>query len=220
MEHFIKKFFRKPKWNSIIEVAVVIMIVTVWLVWAYSILNSWTKLTITTENRIKATNIAREWMEVMQNIRDTNWIKFSSDISNCWNVLNYNSACIWDNTHSTSISSWSYILIQSWSLWYLSGTFTPNTSFWTYINQFPVYLDGNWLISQSWSYTKKCDSKTSTWCVSIFSREIIISYPDTWMPTDKRIRINSKVRWVDSSKTWTPYEINLSTILTNWREKL
>lgn len=221
MKQLNKYYFPiKQKGNSIIEVMVIIMVITVWLVWAYSILNSWTKLTITTENRIKATNIAREWMELTQNIRDTNWIKFSSDITNCWNVLNYNSNCIWDSTHTNSMLPWSYIAVQSWSLWYLSWTYAPNASFGTYIKQFPIYFDDNWLISQNWNATRKCDVNTSTWCVSIFSREIIINYPDTWTPLDKRIQITSRVRWVDSSRTWAPYEINLSTIFTNWKEKL
>lgn len=220
--NYIKHNFRpmNKKGNSIIEVIVVIVIITTWLVWAYNILNSWSKLALTTENRIKATNIAREWMEAVQNIRDTNWIKYSSDITDCWNVLDYNSSCIWNTTFVYAISSWSYVINQNWSLWYLSWITNSATSFSWYIKNFPIYFDDNWLITQSWTYTKKCNITSTTSCVSIFSREIIIKYPDTWTTNDKRMEVTSKVKWVDWWKKWDPYEINLSSILTNWKEGL
>ena len=47
-----------------------------------------------TENKIKAINIAREGIEGMTNIRDTNWLRFSSDKINCWKVKDYSSSCI------------------------------------------------------------------------------------------------------------------------------
>lgn len=211
------------KWNSIIEVIVVIVVLTIWLVWSYSILNSWSKLALTTQNRIKAINIAREWIEAMQNIRDTNWIKFSSDYTNCWNVLNYDSTCIW-NTWSTNnlISTWAYTISPNWALWYLTKI-DDSPSIWSFswvISKYPVYFDNNWLITQTWSYTQKCNNIISTSCITIFSREIIINYPDTWATSDKRIQITSRVKWVDWSKNWPPYQIDLSTILTNWKEKL
>lgn len=46
--------------NSIIEVMVVIIILTVGIVGAYGILDGGQKLSSTSENRIKAINIARE----------------------------------------------------------------------------------------------------------------------------------------------------------------
>lgn len=38
-------------------------------------------------NRIIAINIAREGLEGMRNIRDTNWLKFNSKRRTCWNAL-------------------------------------------------------------------------------------------------------------------------------------
>jgi hypothetical protein len=32
----------------------------------------------------------------MTNIRDTNWKVFGANLQYCWNVLNYDSACITD----------------------------------------------------------------------------------------------------------------------------
>lgn len=214
--------YKNNYWSSIIEVIVVIVIITIWLVGAYWILNSWSKLALTSENRIKAINIAREWIEAVKNIRDTNWIKFSSDYTNCWNVKDYDATCISDNSINKLILSWSYTISQNWDLWHLSkiSDTLENGSFSWVIKNYPVYFDENWLSTQTWSYTKRCNSNTSTWCVSIFSREILVDYPDTGSAKDKKIKISSKVKWVDWSKTWSPYEVNLSTILTNWKEKL
>lgn len=223
MNYFINNFNPKnKKGNSVIEVVVVIVIITIWLVGAYNILNSWTKLALTTENRIKATNIAREGMEAMQNIRDTNWIKFSSDYTNCWNAKDYSISCIWDTTDATKISSWSYTISQNWSLWYLNlvSVMPATGSFSGVIKNYPIYFDDNWFVTQTGSYTTRCSTDTSTWCVSIFSRELLIDYPDTWATTDKRMRITSRVKWVDWSKMWDPYNVTLSTILTNWKEPL
>ncbi len=46
------------------------------------------------EARIKAVALAREGIEAVYNIRNTNWLRFSSDRKNCWDVLDYNPACV------------------------------------------------------------------------------------------------------------------------------
>ena len=52
--------FKNTRGNSIIEVIVVIIILTIGIVGTYGILNGGQKLASTSENRIKAINIARE----------------------------------------------------------------------------------------------------------------------------------------------------------------
>jgi len=39
------------------------------------------------KNRVVAVNIAREGIEAMRNIRDTNWLKFSAQRRGCWNHM-------------------------------------------------------------------------------------------------------------------------------------
>jgi hypothetical protein len=201
------------KGNSIIEVIVVIVVLTVWIIWAYGVLNSWQNLAITTENRIKAINIAREWIEAVENIRDTNWIIFSNDYINCWKILKYNPTCIWVTPLDTEIMSWSYVLINNW-LWTLSWVTSPWLApFNIYRQAYPVYLDSDWLITQSWSDTQICNSSMNSNCVTIFSREIIIQTDST---TSKKIKVNSIVRWIDKTEK-APNEINLETNFTNWK---
>ncbi|EKE29719.1 MAG: hypothetical protein ACD_2C00112G0004 [uncultured bacterium (gcode 4)] len=208
----------KRRWNSIAEVIIIITILTFWLVWAYSVLNSGQKLSISTENRIKWTNIAREWIEIMQNIRDSNWIKFSSDYTHCWNVRAYNSSCIWtDNTNW--IAAQSYTLSFTGWLWHpiqsTSWALPFNTA---YRNDFYVNIDANWLISQDSMITTPCSASLSKNCRTIFTRQITVSYPDGSIST-KRMKVNSIVKWVDNASSWVNV-INLQTILTNWREDI
>lgn len=191
------------KGNSIIEVVIVIVILTIWIVWTYEIINSGQKLATTTENRIKAVNIAREWIEAVTNIRDTNWIKFSSDYINCWNTADYNPSCIWTSI-STPTLTWN-ILYQNGSLWYLS--WSTNSG---------VYLDDKWMIYQtganfpiSWDSTL-CTNLVNKSCRTPFTRNIQIL-------TDfagNDMKINSIVEWVDNSKQGK-HTINLETTLKN-----
>lgn len=190
------------KGNSIIEVVIVIVILTIWIVWTYEIINSGQKLATTTENRIKAVNIAREWIEAVTNIRDTNWIKFSSDYPKCWNVADYNNSCIWASSVSTL--TWG-ILYQNGALWYLT---------WSTNNK--VYLDDKGMLYQTWTINIPFDSKLCTnlfnkSCRTPFSRDIQIFFPN-----NETMKINSIVEWIDNSKQWK-HTINLETTLKNWK---
>ena len=66
-------------------------------------MNSSQKLAGSTGNKIEAIQIARDGLEAMMNIRDTNWLLFSADRKNCWNVRNYNVNCIGDTTLANDI---------------------------------------------------------------------------------------------------------------------
>jgi len=106
--------------TSIVEAMVLMMIVVTWVTWMYKVYMSSVKLERSTNNKVIAINIAREWIEAMTNIRDTNWILFSSDTSNCWNTLNYESNCVWDTSNLNDILIWSYKIYKNindrWSL--------------------------------------------------------------------------------------------------------
>lgn len=209
--------FKNRRGNSIIEVMVVIIILTIGIIGTYGILNSGQKLATTSENRIKAINIAREWMEAVENIRDTNWLKFSSDYTNCWKVKDYDAGCI--GTGLPQIVTASYILVQNGTLWTLSGSsvtapLPTGVDYKTYTDKFPIFLDSFGLTNSSGGNIKCTSSKTSD-CKTIFTREIQITYPSV---DNDHMKVNSIVTWMDSSRG-LPYSINLETILTNWKKK-
>lgn len=57
--------------SSIIEVVVMIVIISVSVVGIYSLVNSAQKLAKTADDRLIATNLAREWLETIGALRDT-----------------------------------------------------------------------------------------------------------------------------------------------------
>jgi len=193
------------KWTSIVEAIIVMAIVTIWVIWTYDIYSRSQKLSDSSANKIQAISLAREWIEAMINIRDTNWLLYSANTKNCWNTYNYDSNCVLSDV---DIGSWSYIVYKNTSdRWILEPKTTWLYSSQTYRNDFKVNLDNNWFYTQSW------------WILEtkpLFTREIKISYPNnTWTPLEK-MNVESIVRWVDSSKDWI-FEIKFQTLLTNWK---
>lgn len=201
-------------WTTIIEALVAMFIIIVWTIWVYTIYAKSLKLSISVENRVKAISIAREWIEVLQNIRDTNWVLFWADSKNCWNIKDYNILCLWDNSWVNKIPAWDYTIYKDtdnrWKLISIStiGDYKDNT----YRDDYRIKKDANWLYTQSW------------WApfTPVFTRRINISYIDTdWVwwanPNDEKMLVESIVSWSDSSKIWF-YNVKLSNLLTNWKE--
>ena len=190
---------KTKKATSILEAMIVLLIIIVWITWLYDIFNASQKLSNTTKNRIEAIEIAREWIEAIKNIRDTNWLMFGWDKENCFNTFNYDSACVW-NVWWDKIEEKSYKIYQDNNYkWFLEEKPTWNFSDSNYRDNFRIYKK-NWYYSQSWSTDE-----------TIFTREIQISYSGS---TDF-MNVKSIVNWSDSSKEWI-YTVELDDLLTNW----
>lgn len=201
--------------TSIVEAVIVTMIMTIWIVWMFKVYTQSVKLAIATENRITAIQIAREWLEAMESLRWSNWIMYSSDYTNCWNVLNYNWTCInnpwtWtDIQHNTS-----YIIQNDTSnRWVLDSKPSSGSDYELplYRTNFAVRKDANGFYTQSWW----------TDFNPIFTREIKIEYLDTnWIPIDsddEKMLVTSLVQWSDYASS-KPHKVELETILSNWEE--
>ena len=203
--------FLTKKATSVIEAMVVLLVVVMWIIWMIAIFTSSQKLSNWTSNKIQAIQIAREWIEAVKNIRDTNWTIFSSDTANCWNVDNYNNSCVWDNSTTYDISIWSYKIYQDSSdnRWYLSKKTTSETEYKksAYRNEMKVWLDSNWFFTQTGTMTE---------IKPLFTREIKISYP-SWNSNTSKMKVISLVQWVDNSSKKVR-KVELSSILTNWKK--
>lgn len=199
--------------TSIVEAMIVMLIVVTSTIGIYQVYINSQKLQISTGNRIAAIQIAREWIEVMNNIRDTNAMLFSADLKNCWNVLNYNGACIWNISTTNDIgNNTSYIAYKDTdNKWKLAVKPTWTYANATYRDDFRVRRDTLWFYSQSvW-----------TDFMPVYTRELLISYIDTALPAgpdsnDEKMNISSIVRWSDNSKDGF-HEIKIDTILSNWK---
>lgn len=194
-------------WTTIIEAIVVMLIVTVWIIWASSIYQKSQNLANTTKNRLIAIDIAREWIEAVTNIRDTNWALFVANTDYCWNTLNYNHNCITSPLQTYNIAPWSYIVTRDTSnRWILTSQTPLNYSNTTSRNVFRVKKDTDWFYIQ-WGWT---DFKPE------FTREIKITYPWTGNSNPRiKMKVQSIVSWADSSKKWH-HTLTLETELTNW----
>lgn len=204
------KFSKKA--TSIAEAIIITMIISMWVVWVYNIFSNSIKFTTGIENKIQAIQIAKEWIEVIENIRDTNWIIFSSNKENCWKTLNYNATCLTTTANNIAdLWSWSYI-IYKWtgSKWYLESKTTWDYSDSTYRENFKVWYDSNWLYTQTWIVDE---------IKPLYTREIIIYTASGWDDdiSSYWLEVKSVVRWNDSSST-DIREIVLDSILTNYKK--
>ncbi|USN58529.1 MAG: hypothetical protein H6767_09960 [Candidatus Peribacteria bacterium] len=189
---------------------VVTLIIVTGVTGMYRMFHESQNLTLTTKNRIEAIQIAREGMEAMKNIRDTNWLIFSSDVENCWNTLNYNPSCIGDTGVTRDIQDTAHYTItldtnNRWILSEPSGVTNYIYSDSDYRDAFAVKKDANNLYTQSGGTDFK----------PIYTREIQVSY--TGSSTDsnsEKMDVSVTVRWSDTST----HEISFESRLTNWKK--
>lgn len=200
--------------TTIIESIVVMMIVVVWVIGMYNIFVKSQHISTSTSNRVQAIAMAREWIEALTNIRDTNWLLYGVNNQKCWHTMNYNGNCITAASWATMIATGSYILYQnpSSNRWYLSWVtvIDDNYSTGTYRNDFRVNLE---TVGSSNFYTQSGGTNFSP----LFTREIKISYLDSFSPP-QQMKVESLVRWSDSARSWWNYEVKFDTILTNWKK--
>jgi len=79
------KIFQNTKGETLAETIIALSVLAIGITIASTIiLNSMRNLT-NAKNRVIAVNIAREGIEAMRNIRDTNWLFYSDKRRTCWN---------------------------------------------------------------------------------------------------------------------------------------
>ena len=200
----------------------------------YSVFNESQQLSGTTANKIQAIQIAREWIEAMKNIRETNWVLFSSDTANCWNNLSDTSECVGkdpeiyvnsDIQHNASYKIYQNPSTNRWTLieksWAVTQTLYSEPE---YRWEFEVFYDSDWFYTQSWTL-----NDINKPLKPIFTREIKITYLNDWEWTnhlgttparpsnEEKMEVTSLVQWSDSSST-KPHKVEFTTVLSNWKK--
>lgn len=206
---------KSSKWTSIIESIILVFIMTIWIVWMYKVFNSSNDVLNATTNRVEAIQIAREWLEAITTMRNTNWMLFSADYDNCWNSMNNSWSCVLNSWSWTDILSWSYIIYKNSSdKWILEKKSTDVYTGWTYIDDFKVYLDNS---SNTWFYNQ--NSWDDFW--PNFTRELIIDYIEDTNndldidSNDEKMQVTSLVQWLSK---WIHHKVELTTVLSNWKK--
>lgn len=197
------------KWSSFIEIMAMMAILSVSIAAMFSTVISGIYFAKDSENRIKAINLAREWLEWVTNLRNTNWLRFSSDQVNCWKIQDYDARCIGDIAFSTwwSIGSWGttrlYVLENNNWAWYLTWVTSGS---WLWVNK-------DWFYVLTWTTVvgPPCTIEVTTNCLSRFTREIQIREgASSW-----ELSITSVVDWMEQM----PQNVILKSTITNWKSK-
>jgi len=81
------KIFRNIKGETITETIIAMSIFAVGITLSATLVAGSLRNINTSKNRVIAVNIAREGIESIRNIRDTNWLKFSGKRRLCWNHM-------------------------------------------------------------------------------------------------------------------------------------
>lgn len=87
------KLFKEPRGESLIEVITAIFVLVVGSSVATSIIVTSTQSNSFNRDNLIALNLAIEGVEAIRTIRDNNWLRFSFDKENCWNILPKVSSC-------------------------------------------------------------------------------------------------------------------------------
>jgi hypothetical protein len=170
-----------------------------------------------TKERVLATNLSREGIEAVRNIRDTNWLRFAGERRICWNNLDTTACSDVDNdgvADSPIRNNQAYLAVSNTDTyrWQLSSGSISNR----------LNLDDSEISSDA-IYRLKLDPATglynhNTGEDSPYYREIYTEYLNADQTAASGtsaniLRITSRVQWVDRGKI---SEVTLTTILTDY----
>ncbi len=189
------------KWFSIIEILIAIFIFSITMASIFMIINSSINIDSRNKDQIIASNLARESIEILRNIRDNNYTHFRK-----WNYIPNSS-----NDFSKTFETEKYYKIEN-------DFSSPNypfkieeiTNFWEWkselkwkMQNYKLYLDSN----NHYTY-----NNTSTW--TIFYRYVHIEKlkDDSWNIIPETMKVTSKVIWY---KKWY-HQFEIKTILANF----
>lgn len=198
------------QWSSFIEIMAMMAILSVAIAAMFSTVVSGIYFAKDSENRIKAINLAREWIEWVTSLRNTNWLRFSSDQENCWRIKDYQAQCIGNTSFWTWNSIWtgwlqSYVLENKNGAWYLTGTTFGS---WLWID------DNGYYVATGMTVTgPPCTIEVTNNCLSRFTR--ILQIGQSWWTSTWVLNVTSIVDWQEQ----LPQNVTLQTTLTNWKSK-
>lgn len=187
-------------WFSIIEVLIWIFIFTLWLISVYALLTTTINLNEYSKNSIIASNLAREWIESVRNLRDNNY----KDLYK-WNKLP------WNNFNDVFLT-WVYYKVENnlsnpWE----NITFEVINDFWEWKNELNWKMSNyNLCLNSENIYTYDCISQNTP---TYFYRYIIFNDIFDWNnKIEDSLKVTSKVIWY---KNWY-HEIQLDSVISDF----
>lgn len=209
--------FIKNKAESLLEVIVSIFVVSVGAAVATSLIVTSLQSNSFSRDNLIALNLAQEGIEAVRLVRDTNWLKYSFDKDNCWNLLPGKSCTNAPDPNDTMIDG-NYI-----------AEFDPNNS-WDLIKvgdspATDLDLENNFLASQVYKLFTINKNNLKFYSHNTLSDPVDISDPQNERfyrmvnivvePATKEINVRSMVKWQAQNRTHTVF---LDSKLTNYQK--
>lgn len=171
--------------ESLIETLIAITVIILATTAAMSVLRTSTNGNEVIGKKVVAMNLAMEGFEALRNLRDSNYLLFSSDPDECWNKLDVTDVA--DCATATEITDgYTYFLTRDFNSdpffkWHLVRLTDASTQ--GYLTLFDMNLDGgsDWE-SQMYTYstlTGVADMTSTAANRSMFQRSITIDYPSS-----------------------------------------
>lgn len=201
----------KRKWFSIIEILVWIFIFSMWIAWVYAIISSTLRINDLNKNYIIAVNLANEQIELVRNIRDTNYKKIQK-----YNMINPSSK---DYTN----------IFEFWKKYKIENNYSNSATFPIQVTDITTWFEQgkdklNSLSMKSYElcidslnrYTHDCSNsnnkKTKFYKFVSFEK---VTYKELWLTkeiTDAYL-VTSKVIWYIR---WY-HEFEVKTVIADWK---
>ena len=197
---------------SIIEVIVGVFIFSLWISAIYMLISSTLNMDMYNKNSIIAWNLSREGIELIRNIRDSNYNSYHK-WNQLWPHLDYN-----DSSNFFSLGSY-YKVENDFSATAVFPIKIEDISLWFDEGEDKILSDMQpyrLCIDTKNRYTHDCSTPANT--KTNFYRYIEIEelkYKDWWVSVivDKSFKLKSKVIWIDRLY----HEFELNTIITDWK---
>lgn len=188
---------------SLLEVMVAIMIFFLWLISVYSVVSSTLRLNEYNKNYIIASNLAREQIEIVKNIRDYNFLKLRK-----WDAISSDMNIVWElwehytiENNNTGFLDAKIQRLENFSVWKeeLTGAMTD----------YRLCIDSRWVYSYNCSWDNK---KTSFYKYMKLSEVFYLDEDGNDVVIEDAIKFESNIIWYK----WWYHSTNISIILTDW----
>lgn len=221
---------------TIWEILIIIIVISVGLLSVVVVLTNGMKYVQKTRQKVVALNLAREWMEAIYQIRDTNWTRRAWVKDACWLKINplldeWTQRCNDDPRFTSGVyvlqrlSTWGqeyFALTGPMLTWINLANGIENNS-WFSLCQHPGYWDscigqiaetseGTYFREIEWIWLYLKDSVNSWW-------DLIScpwwTTPDCWTASAKEFRFCSRVVYIGDSTG----EVKFCGVITNFNGK-
>lgn len=216
---------KKIKAFTLLETLIVIMVFCIWILVVLNGLSQTLRNKDYANTQIKSAFFAREWIELVFNLRDANYHKelpwnciynYSTDgititLDENGNETN-NTACDWN------LEPWTILKISMWSNnEYIHVETSDDMQAFTWMfKDYQIYVHTWWLYGMTWFYYDYTwEDYEKTW----FARYLVVTWVDNWwhiIDPKKLLKIESHVLYQRWSLTW---ERVMETFIWNYEFK-